>query len=99
MTQYFPLFLVDVGASPGLAKMLSIAMRDPALGWQVCDLSGNKFGRAGCNQIFWALRQNKRIRVLKLGQNQQGTVFCSNEDALLKHGIYLSMHLLTSFLF
>lgn len=67
--------------------MLSIAMRDPALGWQVCDLSGNKFGRAGCNQIFWALRQNKRLRVLKLGHNQQGTVFCSNDDALLKHGI------------
>mmetsp|Transcript_18443 Transcript_18443/g.25383 ORF Transcript_18443/g.25383 Transcript_18443/m.25383 type:complete len:278 (+) Transcript_18443:1746-2579(+) len=37
--------------------------------------------------MFWALRQNKRLRVLKVGENRTGTKFCSNEDALLKHGI------------
>eukprot|EP00597_Dinobryon_sp_UTEXLB2267_P004417 CAMPEP_0170078548 /NCGR_PEP_ID=MMETSP0019_2-20121128/15115_1 /TAXON_ID=98059 /ORGANISM="Dinobryon sp., Strain UTEXLB2267" /LENGTH=439 /DNA_ID=CAMNT_0010291487 /DNA_START=133 /DNA_END=1450 /DNA_ORIENTATION=- len=71
----------------GASRPLAHGLRDPAVAWQYLDVADNWFGRAGLNQMFWALRQNKRLRVLKVGENRTGTKFCSNEDALLKHGI------------
>lgn len=77
----------NIGARPGTAKLISNSIRDPSIAWQYVDCTGNIFSRVGLNQIFWALRQNKRLRILKCGENQAGTMFCSNNDALLSHGI------------
>mmetsp|Transcript_18452 Transcript_18452/g.25468 ORF Transcript_18452/g.25468 Transcript_18452/m.25468 type:complete len:462 (+) Transcript_18452:1112-2497(+) len=79
--------LANIGARAGASRPLAHGLRDPAVAWQYLDVADNWFGRAGLNQMFWALRQNKRLRVLKVGENRTGTKFCSNEDALLKHGI------------
>jgi Ran GTPase-activating protein (RanGAP) involved in mRNA processing and transport len=79
--------LVNIGARPGTATIASRAMRVPLVAWKYLDLSGNDFSRAGLNEIFWAMRQNKRLRVLKLSMTKAGTLFCANADALLTHGI------------
>ena len=81
--------VANIGALIGSARIVSLAVRDPAVSWQYCDFSGNNFTRTGLNQIFWAMRSNKRMRVLKCGANKGGPVFASKSDALLSHGIAL----------
>jgi Ran GTPase-activating protein (RanGAP) involved in mRNA processing and transport len=67
------------------------SMRDVQLTWRYVDISGNEMGRYGLNEIFWALRQNRSIRVFHCGDNKAGPAFASNEyDTLLKHGIALA---------
>ena len=34
--------------------------------WKYVDFGDNSFSRVGLNEIFWAMIQNKRIRILKL---------------------------------
>lgn len=79
--------LRDIGAMPGTAKMIANSVRDPAVAWRILDVCSNNFSRMGLNEIFWAMRQNKRLRVLRCGENKAGTKFCSSEDTLLRHGI------------
>lgn len=77
----------NIGAKPGTAAIIAKAIRDPTVAWQYLDVGNNELSRIGLNQIFWALRQNKRLRIFKCGENKAGTKFCSNSDNLLKHGI------------
>lgn len=77
----------DIGAMAGTAKMIANSVRDPAVAWKILDVCQNNLSRMGLNQIFWAMRMNKRLRILRCGENKAGTKFCSSEDNLLRHGI------------
>lgn len=77
----------NIGARAGTANMLATCMRDPMVAWRILDVCQNEFSRSGLNQMFWAMRQNKRLRILRCGENRAGTKFCSSEDSLLRHGI------------
>lgn len=77
----------NIGAGPSTAEVVAKALRDPFIAWKNIKLSNNKLSRHGLNQIFWGMKNNKRLRILDVSENQAGTVFCSNEDALLSHGI------------
>ena len=79
--------LCNIGAKYGSADIIASSLRDPEIAWCILDIQQNHFSRTGLNQIFWAMRQNKRLRILRCGQNEAGTKFCSNEDNLLRHGI------------
>jgi Ran GTPase-activating protein (RanGAP) involved in mRNA processing and transport len=79
--------LRNIGAGSRTAEMISSALRDPSVGWRYLDVSENNISRIGMNQIFWAIRNNRRCRVLSVSSNPVGSIFCSNEDALLTHGI------------
>jgi Ran GTPase-activating protein (RanGAP) involved in mRNA processing and transport len=79
------------GAGRSSAAIMAKSMRDVQLTWRYVDISGNEMGRYGLNEIFWALRQNRSIRVFHCGDNKAGPAFASNEyDTLLKHGIALA---------
>lgn len=79
----------NIGAGPGTADLIAFGLRDPSVSWRYLSASGNNFSRIGMNQIFWALRQNKLLRVLNVGENGAGKNFTCHDDALLKHGIAL----------
>jgi Ran GTPase-activating protein (RanGAP) involved in mRNA processing and transport len=79
--------LRNVGAKAGAANIIAGSVRDPVVAWRILDVRHNGFSRTGPNQIFWAMRQNRRLRILRCGENQAGTKFCANEDSLLRHGI------------
>ena len=79
--------LRNIGALPGTAKVIAQAVRDPAVAWRLLDVTDNGLSRIGLNEVFWAMRQNRRMRVLRCGENRAGSRFCSDEDALLRHGI------------
>lgn len=79
--------LRNIGAKAGTANMIANSVRDPVVAWKILDVRQNAFSRTGLNQVFWAMRQNKRLRILRCGENQAGTKFCANEDSLLRHGI------------
>mmetsp|Transcript_26144 Transcript_26144/g.58737 ORF Transcript_26144/g.58737 Transcript_26144/m.58737 type:complete len:1154 (+) Transcript_26144:242-3703(+) len=79
--------LRNIGAKTGTAKLLAAFLRDPQVAWKILDCRQNDLGRVGLNEIFWAMRQNKRLRILRMGENRAGSRFCSSEDALLGHGI------------
>ena len=81
--------IANIGAGPGTAKIIGDAIRDVALRWVYCDVSGNQMSRVGMNEIFWGMRQNRSLRVLMVGDNQAGSMFASDADALLSHGIAL----------
>jgi len=81
--------LANVGAGPGTGKIIAAHIRDVALKWVYCDIEGNALSRPGLNEIFWAMRQNRSLRVFKCGDNKAGSVFGSDQDALLGHGIAL----------
>mmetsp|Transcript_26623 Transcript_26623/g.38028 ORF Transcript_26623/g.38028 Transcript_26623/m.38028 type:complete len:247 (-) Transcript_26623:341-1081(-) len=68
--------LANIGARAGASRPLAHGLRDPAVAWQYLDVADNWFGRAGLNQMFWALRQNKRLRVRT-----------ARHQVLLKHGV------------
>lgn len=77
----------NIGAGPSTAEIISRALRDPFIAWKNINLSRNKMSRHGLNQIFWGLKHNKRLRIINVSENEAGTLFCSNEDTLLSHGI------------
>jgi Ran GTPase-activating protein (RanGAP) involved in mRNA processing and transport len=79
--------LQNIGGKPGAANFISYALRDPSVAWKYLDVSGNSFSRSGLNQIFWSMKSNRRIRIFKCSENKAGTLFSSNMDTLLSHGI------------
>ena len=79
--------LRNIGAGSRTAEIIGGGLRDPSVGWRYVDISENNISRIGMNQIFWAIRNNRRCRVLSVSLNPVGSIFCSNEDALLTHGI------------
>ncbi len=81
--------LANIGAGPGVGKIIGTSIRDVALNWVFCDISGNNLSRNGLNDIFWGLRQNRSLRVFNCGDNKAGSIFGSDDDALLGHGIAL----------
>ena len=85
--------LCNIGAGPGSAQLVAAAVRLKTLSWQYVDFSGNFFSRSGLNDIFWGMRRNRKIRVLKLGDNKAGPSFATEDDALLQHGIALARSL------
>jgi Ran GTPase-activating protein (RanGAP) involved in mRNA processing and transport len=81
--------MANVGGGPGVGKIIGDHIRDVALKWIYCDISGNALSRPGLNEIFWGMRQNRSLRIFKCGDNQAGSIFGSDSDALLGHGIAL----------
>lgn len=81
--------IANIGAGPRSASIIAEAVRDVTLTWRYLDISGNNLSRVGLNEIFWGMRQNRKIRVLKCGDNKAGLLFASEEDNVLKHGISL----------
>ena len=79
--------MANIGAGPGTAKLIADGIRDVSLEWQFADLSGNSMSRSGLNHIFWAMRQNRSLRVLLIGDNKAGSIFGTAEDANLGHGV------------
>jgi len=79
--------MANCGAGASSAKIIAHAMRDVLTHWRVLDLRGNNLGRLGMNNIFWALRQNRSLRSLLIGENNAGPLFGSDDDALLQHGV------------
>lgn len=77
----------NCGAGHSTAKIVASALRDVSTNWRVLDFRSNNLGRQGMNSIFWALRQNRSLRVLLLGENNAGPQFGSDDDALLGHGV------------
>jgi Ran GTPase-activating protein (RanGAP) involved in mRNA processing and transport len=77
----------NIGAGPRTAQLISSGLRDPMIAWEYVDVSKNHLTRFGLNQLFWAVRNNKRLRVLKVAENDAGPNWCTNKDALLRHGI------------
>jgi hypothetical protein len=63
------------------------ACRDLAVRWRVLDVSHNAFGRDDSNAVFWALRQNRHLRVYRAGHTHMGPKFGCDDDALLSLGI------------
>lgn len=51
------------------------------------DISNNDSFRGGLNPIFWSLRHNNRLRVLKLANNKAGSLFGHDDDAIGIHGV------------
>jgi len=88
-TNFTHIELANIGAGPGTGKIIAAHIRDVALKWVYCDIEGNALSRPGLNEIFWAMRQNRSLRVFKCGDNKAGSVFGSDQDALLGHGIAL----------
>lgn len=81
----------NIGAGPGTADLIAFGLRDPSVAWKFLSAYGNRMSRLGLNQIFWALRLNKILRVLNVGENEAGKNFGSQDDTLLKHGISLAV--------
>jgi Ran GTPase-activating protein (RanGAP) involved in mRNA processing and transport len=79
--------IINIGAGPASAEIISRGLRDPLIAWKNIDVSKNKLTRHGLNQIFWGLKDNKRLRIINASENAAGTIFCSNQDSLLSHGI------------
>lgn len=77
----------NVSAGPTAAKLVAQMLRRVTVAWKYLDISRNYMARVGLNQILWSLRQNRRIRVIKLGDNKTGANIGSNSDTLGSHGI------------
>ena len=79
--------LQNIGAARGCCGILARSLRDAALTWAYCDLSGNKFDRLGMAEITWALMNNRSFRVLKLANCGAGPYYASSTDALPVNGV------------
>jgi len=77
----------NIGLSHKAAVEISDNLRRVTVGWVHLDVRGNRISRVGCNRIFWSLRQNRRVRVLKLGANELGLKTGTSEDTLGKYGV------------
>ena len=80
----------NIGAGPKCASFIAKKVRDVSLTWKYFDISGNNLSRDGLNEMFWAIRQNRSIRVLLCGDNKAGPKFATDADTLLSHGIALA---------
>lgn len=81
--------IANIGAGPRAAFLLAKLLRRVTVAWEFVNLSRNKFSRSGLNQIFWALRQNRRLLTCNLGGNEGGPNMGTDEDVLGVHGIAL----------
>lgn len=79
----------NIGAGVRAAYLIAKLLRRVTVAWEFVNFSRNKFSREGLNQIFWALRQNRRVLTLNLGGNEGGPNMSSEEDVLGDHGIAL----------
>jgi Ran GTPase-activating protein (RanGAP) involved in mRNA processing and transport len=86
-SNFLHLEMANCGAGPSSAKIIAHAMRDVMTHWRILDVRGNNLGRQGMNNIFWALRQNRSLRSLLIGENFGGPLLGSDDDALLGHGV------------
>jgi Ran GTPase-activating protein (RanGAP) involved in mRNA processing and transport len=77
----------NIGLSHKAAVEISDNLRRVTVGWLHVDVRQNRISRVGCNRIFWSLRQNRRVRVLKLGSNELGLKTGTDEDTLGKYGV------------
>lgn len=77
----------NIGAGPSTASLVASGARDLAVTWTYLDISNNDLSRNGVNEIFWAMRANRKIRILSLRNCGAGPRFGTPEDALLRHGI------------
>eukprot|EP01038_Epipyxis_sp_PR26KG_P005828 gene5828-8037_t len=91
------LSIANIGAKPGTANIIAGALRNPAISWKYLDVSDNYFSRLGLNQIFWALRLNKKCRIINVSLNRTGSKFASNQDEVLSHGISICKTLRNNF--
>ena len=82
--------LQNIGAARGCCGILARSVRDAALTWAFCDLSGNMFDRLGMAEITWALMNNRSFRVLKLANCGAGPYYASSTDALPVNGVHPS---------
>lgn len=82
--------VANIGAGPRCASFIAKKVRDVALTWKYLDIAGNNLSRDGLNELFWAIRQNRSIRVLLCGDNKAGPRFATEADTLLSHGIALA---------
>jgi Ran GTPase-activating protein (RanGAP) involved in mRNA processing and transport len=80
----------NVGASQSAAHEVSLSLRKVTVAWKHMDLTHNDFSRVGLNQIFWSLRQNRRLRVLRLGHNKGGLKLGASTDTLGRYGVGLT---------
>eukprot|EP01041_Mallomonas_annulata_P000898 gene898-1738_t len=81
--------IANIGAGPRTAFAIGKALRNVTVAWKYLDISRNKLSRVGLNELLWALRRNRRVKVLKLGYNGAGLIFGSQQDVLGEHGIAL----------
>ena len=81
--------LSNIGAGPAMGAVLADAFRHATMAWRWVDISKNFLTRVGMNEICWSMRQNRVIRVLKMGDNDVGLRFVTQDDALGVHGIAL----------
>lgn len=81
--------IANIGAGPRAAFLIAKLLRRVTVAWETLNVSRNKFSRAGLNQIFWALRQNRRLLTCRMGGNEGGPNMSSNADVLGDHGIAL----------
>jgi Ran GTPase-activating protein (RanGAP) involved in mRNA processing and transport len=79
--------LIETGMGPSSANIIAEALRDVSCPWIYCDFSSNNFTRAGLNKIMWSVRHNRSIRVFRVGSNNAGMVFATEDDAVGIHGI------------
>lgn len=79
----------NIGASQNAAHEVSLSLRKVTVAWKHLDLSHNNFSRVGLNQVFWSLRQNRRLRVLRLGHNKGGLQLGASNDTLGRYGVGL----------
>jgi Ran GTPase-activating protein (RanGAP) involved in mRNA processing and transport len=79
----------NCNASESFAYEFSKALKNVGVAWKVIDLRNNQIKKVGLNQILWALRVNRKIRVLKLGGNQGGLSLGIDTDVMGQHGIGL----------
>ena len=77
----------NIGLSHKAAVEISDNLRRVTVGWSHVDVRENRISRVGCNRIFWSLRQNRRLRVMKLGTNELGLKTGTNEDTLGSYGV------------
>ena len=79
----------NVGAGEAAAHEVALSLRKVTVAWKHLDLTNNNFSRVGLNQIFWSLRQNKRLRCFRLGRNKGGLKLGTNTDTLGRYGVGL----------
>ena len=88
--------LRNIGAGNSTAIVLAEAMRGAFFKWHICDISCNNIGRDGLNELMWALRVNRTLRVFKCGDNKPGVLLGSHEDMLGLHGFSINKMILTN---
>ena len=81
--------LANVGAGPRAAAEIAKSLRNVTVAWKYLDVSNNNLSRQGLNDILWALRRNRRVKVLHLGNNKAGLTFGSDVDVKGDHGVAL----------